>query len=544
MILGGDANVLGARPVAATPYTFELAGQQIEPASLVTPDHLVLLAPSPDYPGIYDYAEVVPWTDWLSDTVPDPLGMWPFALGLGTPSDFFNVADVANVATELVHQATPDTTIRETGAVTLRCVLEVDELGTGISYKLARCGGVDDPALAADNDLYSLELTEPDTIRAGHESGTDTQHHADWELLGPLREDIYDITATRDASGDWRVYLDGYRLHYVASTTGGAEAAGVFSPLAGAANGGDAVFGVERYDQTSTNQNRPHLVEAISGARTDAEAQSAVLRGGDARVDAWALTDTALEDELHDATHDIFFVLADPDDPEGLRQVVGDYDGDWTEKPGEVAARINGASYGNDSRGNGWVLDNQDTANWAGGADYVWRLYWVWGEGDSLTATRRMMSIHTISGGPSDNICNLVVFSSNSKVRWFQQHGSKTPEYLDFGLPFSVKDGDPLLLTIAMEDQGDGTHDVRAWLNGEVCTIDAVFEDVTDNGDDSANVIDGEPNSANQVLTLGGVDYADGSDSWWRGFQLSAGTTDTATESAHAEALFGATGRL
>lgn len=524
-------------------FTFDVAGESISPEALVTPEHLVLLAPAPDFPYVYDWAEVVDWSDYLSETTPDA-GVIATSLAM-EPSQFLNVLAVAGVGDAIIHQVTPNATVKQTGAVTLRAVLEVDTLGTAMAHKLVRCGGVTAPTTEDGNTLYGVELREPDEIRAGHESGVNVPHTANWKLLGPLTTHSYDICAVRDGDGDWRCYLDGHRLHVIDSTQGGSQADGVFTPSSGASGGSDAVYSISRNEDVALGKTRIHISEALQGAKDDAEVLARRAGTSDARIDAWALTNSDIQDAMYDAVSDIFFVLAAAGSAPNLVQVKGNYVGSWTDQPADVKAWIDGAVYGEDSGGTGWALNHNDVTNWAGGADYIWRSLHIWGEGDGLAAARRLMSNYDSGTTSGENICNLLVLNAGgTTIRWFHQYASKTNVYADWTLPFTPEDGDPLLITVGQEDEGDGLQRVRIWVNGLPCAVAAVFLTAVDNGDGSVTMEDGLANATDPELTLGGVRYQTGSYSYWRAFQLTTGTTDTASEAAIATALFGATGKI
>tara|TARA_Y100000310_G_scaffold174301_1_gene174381 strand:+ start:5984 stop:7606 length:1623 start_codon:yes stop_codon:yes gene_type:complete len=526
----------------ATPFTFSVGEDALDPTRLVTSDHLVLLAPSADFPYVYDYAEIVDWSDWLSDDVPAPgLALLNSA---ADPIEFMNVTTVAGVGDHIVHHETPNATVQTTDVVALRAVLEVDTLDAAMAFKLARCGGVTAPTTADENTLYGLELREPDEIRAGHESGTNVAHTANWKLLGPLSGATYDICATRDGSGEWRCYLDGYPLNFIDSTQGGSASDGVFTPSAAAANGGDSVYCVERVEDVAYGKTRLHLSEAMATTLTDGEVAGRVISTRDARVAAWALDDDALIAEMYSADDDVFFVLAASGAAPNLNEVKGDYSGSWTDQPADVKAWINGAAFGRDAGGTGWALNHNDVVGWAGGADYIWRSLHIWGEGDGLAAARRLMSIFDSGTTSGENICNLLVLQNQTTIRWFQQHGSKDSVYADWTIPFTPKDGDPLLITVGQEDAASGFQRIRVWVNGVACAVAAVYETAVDNGDGSVTMEDGLANASDPELTLGGVRYSTGSNSYWRCFQLTTGTTDTTAEAALATALFGKTGQL
>jgi len=510
-------------------------GVTFNPNAILTNDHFMLMVPKDGFPGFDELALEAPIEDWFVATpeLGTQLGITWTDPGLDYDQQL-NITSVLGVGAEIVHHATPTSAIQERGDVTLRCVFNPKSLTTGMTYKLASVQGVSDWTALDDNVLCEIEITDPDTFQAKHESGTDVDRRGTWEIPVDLFGGVtYDLTGKR-ASDTWSLYLNGYKLTNLSAFTGGSDAgSGDFAASASAENGNNAVFSLER------GRVRMFVCEGMSVALTDQEISDRVIRTTDRRLDILAQGEQEIAD-IFETGNELMFLVPDPSAPDKVVDRTNTLDSTWVSSPATVNPSLANGSYAQGVNNQaGYRSSSQAPDVLAGGGDFVYRYAGIWEDGDTLATLRRPFGASINSS--SVNVHGYLFLSDNSTFALLQQFGSKQNSSVTFTTPFPLVNEDPFLIVIEQQDNGNGTQDVRAWLNGVPCTVSAV-QAGTDNLDGSATITDGSINGATEWCWLAVGFSGDSTFSKGLFLQVDLGTTDTATEEALATAYLGGLG--
>tara|TARA_Y100001951_G_scaffold31940_1_gene25052 strand:+ start:683 stop:1537 length:855 start_codon:yes stop_codon:yes gene_type:complete len=235
---------------------------------------------------------------------------------------------------------------------------------------------------------------------------------------------------------------------------------------------------------------------------------------------------------------DVMLLFADERTTDKVSGDEGDLAGNWVDAPPFVSRALSDVTW---AQGNGtsdcYRAATTSTQELKGGGDYVYRTLLVWNNGTATTAFRFLGN--TTSSG-SINISAFFYFINGNQLGFLQQFDSKSNSFVVFDLPFSLDDNQIIMPVLSQEDNGDGTQQIRMWLNGEACAVASVTNG-TDNGDGSADIMDGTSNGATQFAWLGTL-FSDGIDAYGRWLHIARGTTSDAQERALAISILGKIG--